>query len=303
MASLTRPVLNRQLQLRIHPRPQNLGESRAIYNLMSQFGEIEYYRSLKYDAAPVPNTVLCIYREEEGAARAVKGSPVRFLMERGRVGGSMEAVDQGVGDVETVEAMGIVEEEQQQGEEEDGLVEEEQAPTGAWGLGSRIQEQTTSWGEHRGAARSPYRQQNRALSTNTLPTPPPKRAPFPMIEPSYSPPPGLQHQQDEQRAGDKPRMFQIFANQSRAKLKDHIAFGPYYGSFGVTTSAVQEMLYRKLPGHARRGLSVVDWRRGEKPWRVATAERERIAREFERGGLMGVWEEVGGEGFGGERRG
>ncbi|GAB7364725.1 hypothetical protein MBLNU230_g5524t1 [Neophaeotheca triangularis] len=303
MASIARPVLSRQLQLRIHPRPANLGESRAILNLMSQFGEIEFYRSLKYDSPAVPNTVLLVYRESSAAAEALRKSPVRFLM--GRVEeeeqeGEQEGEGRGLG--EEVQGNGV-----QGGEVGDGVIEagyDDGRATGPWGLASGIQEQATAWGgAGENTIASPSRaptkvsqqqqqrqQQYRALSTATksLPRPPSQRAPFPLIEPSYTAPPTTQH-----RNSTSPRMFQIFANPSRAKFRDQINFSHFHGNFVVGMDSVQETLVRRLP-HGMRGLSVVDWRRGDKPWRVATQERERVGREM-RGGLMEMWERETGE--------
>ncbi|KAF2767014.1 hypothetical protein EJ03DRAFT_163168 [Teratosphaeria nubilosa] len=83
MASLVRSTVNRAVHLKITPRPSNIGESREIMRLLSQFGEIEHYRSLKYDAISVPNTIIVIFRDVEGAENCMRKSPIRFRMGRG----------------------------------------------------------------------------------------------------------------------------------------------------------------------------------------------------------------------------
>jgi hypothetical protein len=80
--SIVRPVANRAVHLRITPRPSNIGESREIMRLVSQFGEVEYFKSLRYDAVPVPNAIIAIFRDEEGASNCMRRSPIRFRMGR-----------------------------------------------------------------------------------------------------------------------------------------------------------------------------------------------------------------------------
>ena len=75
MAYLARPIANRGVHLRITPRPSNLGESKEILRLLSQFGEIDYFKSLKYDGQglALPNIGLVIYKDEEGAKNCFPG--------------------------------------------------------------------------------------------------------------------------------------------------------------------------------------------------------------------------------------
>ncbi|KAK3114860.1 hypothetical protein LTR53_006397 [Teratosphaeriaceae sp. CCFEE 6253] len=82
MAALTliRPTTGRAVHLRVTPRPSNIGESREILRLISQFGEVEYFKSLKYEALPAANTAVVIFREEDAARQCLKRSPVRFRM-------------------------------------------------------------------------------------------------------------------------------------------------------------------------------------------------------------------------------
>ncbi|EMC98806.1 hypothetical protein BAUCODRAFT_58250, partial [Baudoinia panamericana UAMH 10762] len=82
LPSLLRPTTSRALHLRITPRPSTLGETREILRLVSQFGEIEYFKNLKYDVLTHPQAMLVIFREESAARECFKKSPIRFRMGR-----------------------------------------------------------------------------------------------------------------------------------------------------------------------------------------------------------------------------
>jgi len=84
LQSLVRPTANRAVHLRITPRPSNIGESREILRLISQFGEVDYFKNMKYDKLAAPNAAIVLYREEQAAQDLLKRSPVRFRM--GKVG-------------------------------------------------------------------------------------------------------------------------------------------------------------------------------------------------------------------------
>ncbi|KAF2215648.1 hypothetical protein CERZMDRAFT_81794 [Cercospora zeae-maydis SCOH1-5] len=85
MASLARSIAGRALHLRISPRPSNLGESREILRLISQFGEVEYFRNLKYDALPMPVAALVIFKSGDAATHCLKKCPIRFRLGRAPV--------------------------------------------------------------------------------------------------------------------------------------------------------------------------------------------------------------------------
>ncbi|KAK4543955.1 hypothetical protein LTR36_004729 [Oleoguttula mirabilis] len=80
LASLVRPTANRAVHLRITPRPSNIGESREIMRLISQFGEVEHFKNMKYDALSAPNTTIVIFKDEDAAQSCLKRSPIRFRM-------------------------------------------------------------------------------------------------------------------------------------------------------------------------------------------------------------------------------
>ena len=94
LPSLVRSTANRALHLRITPRPSNMGESREIMRLISQFGEVEYFKSLKYDTLSAPNTSIVIFKDEEAAQQCLKRSPIRFRMGRAREQKPDEAIPQ-----------------------------------------------------------------------------------------------------------------------------------------------------------------------------------------------------------------
>jgi hypothetical protein len=78
--SFARSTLNRAVHLRITPRPSNIGESREILRLISQFGHVEHFRNLKYDALSAPNAALVIFKEADAAEACLKRSPIRFRL-------------------------------------------------------------------------------------------------------------------------------------------------------------------------------------------------------------------------------
>lgn len=80
--SIVRPLANRSLHMVITPRPANLAESREILRLISHFGEVEMFKSLKYESLSAPNTVLTIFKEEDAAKQCLRRSPLRFTMGR-----------------------------------------------------------------------------------------------------------------------------------------------------------------------------------------------------------------------------
>lgn len=79
-SGLIRPIGNRAVHLRLHPRVETLAESREILRLMQKFGRVEMFRNFKYDALPVANTMIAIYETDEGARKLLEESPLRFVM-------------------------------------------------------------------------------------------------------------------------------------------------------------------------------------------------------------------------------
>ncbi|KAK0347870.1 hypothetical protein LTR91_013025 [Friedmanniomyces endolithicus] len=96
---LLRPTTTRAVHLRITPRPSHLGESREILRLLSQFGEIEYFKNLKYDPLSAPNTTIVIFRDEEAAKHCLKRSPIRFRMGKAPPSSSSSSPVAGVNEI------------------------------------------------------------------------------------------------------------------------------------------------------------------------------------------------------------
>ena len=68
------------MHLHISPRPSNLGEPREIMRLLSQFGEVEYYKNLKYEELSQPRSATIIFKDEDSANECLRRSPIRFRM-------------------------------------------------------------------------------------------------------------------------------------------------------------------------------------------------------------------------------
>jgi len=208
MASFARSTANRAVHLRITPRPSNLGESREILRLISQFGEVEYFKNLKYDTLSAPNAALVIYKDEDAAQNCMKRSPIRFRM--GPASEQEEAPSEPVRNAESTPAV--------------------QTPA----VLSQTPQQPL-----RGPVGTPFGLgQSRSMSSApaNLPRPPRKEAAMPFIG------------EDEPTSKPTSRIFQLQVNSARAQFRDHIDTGHYHGSFALDTkSAIQEDLAKRVP--------------------------------------------------------
>ena len=68
--------------------------------LLSQFGEIEYYKNLKYESVSQPRSATVIYKDEKAAEECLRRSPIRFRM--GRVTSASRQEEQSQESPETV---------------------------------------------------------------------------------------------------------------------------------------------------------------------------------------------------------
>lgn len=208
MASLSRSTANRAIHLRITPRPSDISESREVLRLLSQFGEVEYFKNLKYDTLSHPNASLVIFRDESAAKTCLHRTPIRFRL------GPVEA-----------------------GFEEEERVEREPAP--AVDAAHTPTQTTTTTTERPPPRTAPYGiSQTRSLSTSThsLPTAPRPPPTLPFLPPSQhaQPPPS--------------RIFQIIADPARAAFRDLIDRNEYHGRFMVDgKTAIQQDLARRVP--------------------------------------------------------
>jgi len=80
ISGLIRPIANRAVHLRLHPRVETLAESREILRLMQTFGRVEMFRNFKYDAQPLANNMIAIYESDDAARKLLEESPLRFVM-------------------------------------------------------------------------------------------------------------------------------------------------------------------------------------------------------------------------------
>ncbi|KAK6007208.1 hypothetical protein QM012_006216 [Aureobasidium pullulans] len=80
LSGLIRPIKNRAVHLRLHPRVETLAESREILRLMQQYGRVEMFRNFKYDSLPMATTMIAIFETDEAARKLIEVSPLRFVM-------------------------------------------------------------------------------------------------------------------------------------------------------------------------------------------------------------------------------
>lgn len=257
MASFSRSTANRAVHLRITPRPSSISDSREILRLVSQFGEVEYYKNLKYDTLSHPSASLVIFRDERAAESCLKRSPIRF-----RLGPEPAA------DVED------------QPHPQQHVSHNTPTPAAA---PSQQQQQIHSplpTNSPKGPVSTPFgMSQSRSLSTRSLPTAPRTTPALPFLHPDPSP---NTHNQTS-------RIFQLQTNPARINFRDQVDRAEYHGRYMVNTkSAIQQDLAKRVP---MPGLSAWEWRKPEKPDRVV----QRTRNSEKRKSLMEIWEE--GKGF------
>lgn len=256
MASISRSTANRAVHLRITPRPSNISDSREILRLVSQFGEVEYYKNLKYDTLSHPSASLVIFRDEQAAQSCLKRSPIRF-----RLGPAPAA------DVE---------------DEAYPQQHSHNTPTPAAATPQQPNNSPLPTNSPKGPTSTPFGlSQSRSLSTSSLPTAPRPTPALPFL--STEPSPHVHTQQPS-------RIFQLQTNPARTNFRDQIDRAEYHGRFVVDTkSAIQQDLAKRVP---TLGLSAWEWRKPEKPDRVVQRMRSGEGRRS----LMEIWEEGRGVG-------
>ena len=245
--SLARPVPARAVHLHIIPRPINLTQSRSILQLLEQhFGEVEFYKNLKYERLARPTAALVIFREEVAARKLVQAKALLITMSReGRQMGFVTGRDQG-GNAASINHKTSPE----KGLDEEETQEDDSASAEA------VEEELAS-SKSSFSARQWQQQQNQRRASTTKSNSP--GMPF-------DPPPDVD---DDSTAVE----FQILVNKSTYSHRDHINTNPYSGPFAVDTkSAIQEDLARRVP---LVGLSDINLKKMEKPWRVVAWQRKR----------------------------
>jgi len=262
MASLARSTINRAVHLRITPRPSNISDSREILRLVSQFGEVEYFKSLKYDTLSHPSASLVIFRDEQAAEQCLKRSPIRFRLGPAEVEADLEDRPEHLHNSY----------EQQQEEPQ----HENHTPTPT--------AQATSPTSIKGPLSAPFGMssaQTRSLSTHSLPEAPrsPPALPFlPPDDPSTALP-------LDDLSSPRSRIFQLQTNRARTNFRDTIDRTQYHGRFRIDgKSAIQQDLASRVPA---LGLSSWEWRKPNKPERVVLKMRTRNGGRS----LKEIWEE------------
>jgi len=203
--------------------------------LISQFGEVEYFKNLKYDTLSAPNTALVIFRDDEAAQHCLKRSPIRFRMGKAPAKQRQQEQDQ---------QQSLDQQFAQMAASQPSPTTSSPAQNSPWGVSNLSHTQT------------------RALSTQAqLPKPPPRPLDIPgLSNPTRAPKP-------------ESRIFQIQANPSRRGFRDQINYSHFHGTYLVDTkSAAQRDLAQRVPLH---GLSDVNWRHDDKPWRVVQEQSAR----------------------------
>jgi hypothetical protein len=209
MASLARSTAGRAVHLRITPRPSNISDSREILRLVSQFGEVEYFKNLKYDALSHPSASLVIFREEKAAEACLKRSPIRF-----RLGPAEADVDE-------------------------KPRPQQHASISTPAATQPSQPAPSSNNTPKGPVSSPFGMSHiRSLSTNSLPTPPRAVPALPFLQPNPSP-------HDRQPTS---RIFQLQTNPAHHSFRDHVERAEYHGRYAIDTkSAIQQDLAKRVP--------------------------------------------------------
>ena len=229
LQSIVRPLANRSAHVWITPRPKDLAESRELLRLISQYGEVEYYKNLKYDELSAPKTALIIFKEEQAAAAFLHRSPIRVRM----------------------------------GQTAIGTFETSSAP-------SKQNHDTHPKFDPFGRPVEPVTE----LDPFGRPIKPVTHVEASQVSPESSdaPPPQSEDMTSNSKSSSNAKIFSIQTNNTRINFRDHVTAGHYHGSFAVSTSnPVGYALRSSVPVV---GLSCINWRREQKPWRIIQQEKD-----------------------------
>ena len=241
--------------------------------MLSGFGEIEYYKNLKYDELTAPNTALVIFKEDGAAIEALKRSPIRFRMGRAVVAPQARTE-------EKAEGKGGAKEEVMEAERENRTL---RGPRGTpFGLGS---------GGKRGMATSAVQRVEgfRPFFSGSEAEPPPPQFNSQPSRPAKPSPPAPAAAPEDPNA----RIFQIQTNPSRRHFRDHVNVAQYHGSFALDTEMFgQQDMVKRVP---LPGLSCMDFRAAGvegRPWEIVRRERAKDHEGVMKRRLLGeLWEE------------
>ncbi|KAF2820614.1 hypothetical protein CC86DRAFT_471190 [Ophiobolus disseminans] len=197
----------RSIHLRIVPRPTNLSESREIFRVLQQFGDLSVFKYLKYEYhSPADNIALAIFRDSASAQKALDASPIRFALEK---------VLTHPDDHDTYNRQQETEED---GEEDSPLDNYDPSPPPKHGIDEILRPSS--------------------LVTRTTPTTPPASNPPTAPPMPFDPSP---------TQPTRTKWFQVTIDRSRAVHQDFVERQPYWKSFSPMKSIAQMDLAKQVP--------------------------------------------------------
>lgn len=238
VVSFTRSTARRAVHLQLSPRLSSIGESREVLHLLSRFGEIEYFRNLRWSTRPSPNCALAIFQDEDAAQHCLNRSPIRFRLGRAPAHSDADTdVDSGSDDTSSLP------DESHSSSVSTSFRPSPSPSSGPFGVG-----------------------QTRHLSTRSLPEP--QRDPLRFLEYATTPagPSSASSNSSITSADVSPsepdsggRIFQIVAQPAEMDFVEHVYRTFYNGPFVINyRSAVSEDLAKRVPVP---GMANIDWRR------------------------------------------
>ena len=71
------------MHVKIHPQPASISESRQVLKVLESYGDVVFYKHLKYEPqASAPHRAIVIFKIEKAARTALDASPIRFWYNR-----------------------------------------------------------------------------------------------------------------------------------------------------------------------------------------------------------------------------
>lgn len=208
--------------------------------VLSKFGEIQYYKNMRYDALSSPSTAIAIFKDENAARQCWKAGPIHVRMEH--FGGRQ------IGEVQKSRLEPLAND---------------------LSSSSRTASAATEQSDEMEASRAAGHAQ--ASSSNNNPA-------SPHSEQSEDRPEQASPKDGGLDAEPEPKVthFKISTSLAYSHFRDQVNDGHYHGRFILSQGrASQASLINVVP---LRGLSEVDWQAMPVPWRVSAkaklAERE-----------------------------
>ncbi|KAF1914328.1 hypothetical protein BDU57DRAFT_291319 [Ampelomyces quisqualis] len=208
-------LAGRSVHLRIVPRPANLSESREIFRVLQQFGELSMFKNLKYEYHnPADNIALAIFRDANSAQKALNASPIRFALEK------------------------VVKDPIQNFNEEPEHASEDDEEDDTKDAASMYDPGTPTKTGLDEILRPPI------LSSRTRPSAIPSRVPPAEPPMPFDPPAPLPHAPAPET---RTKWFQVTVDRSRAVHQDYVERQPFWKQFDPLKSMAQEDLAKQVP--------------------------------------------------------